>query len=131
MELNGKEVKQFRDTDYYISEDGVIYRKYGGFYTPNGKSKSGKQLKKFRPENYKICKPHPNHQGYLMYVFNFKHKSIGRKIHQLVAECFIGPCPKGYEVDHIDNNKLNNHYSNLQYLTKQDNINKRWNKSII
>ena len=32
------------------------------------------------------------------------------KAHRLVATCFIGD-GSGLEVDHIDNNKINNHYS--------------------
>jgi len=43
-------------------------------------------------------------------------------IHQIVASVFIGPCPKGYQVNHIDGNKCNNYPSNLEYLTMQDNV---------
>lgn len=32
--------------------------------------------------------------------------------------------PAGYVVDHIDNNSLNNHVSNLQLLTPRENVNK-------
>jgi len=37
--------------------------------------------------------------------------------HSLVAHEFIGPKPKGHECNHKDGNKLNNHISNLEYLT--------------
>ena len=46
-------------------------------------------------------------------------------IHRAVAELFI-PKPDAenkYEVNHIDCNRLNNHVSNLEWLTHKDNCN--------
>lgn len=37
--------------------------------------------------------------------------------HVLVWKMFNGEIPKGYQVHHIDENKLNNEISNLQILT--------------
>lgn len=44
-------------------------------------------------------------------------------IHRLVAEYFVpNPCPdKNVYVDHIDGNKLNNHYTNLEWVTPKEN----------
>jgi len=44
------------------------------------------------------------------------------KIHRLVYEAFYGPIPKDMTVDHIDENILNNHYTNLRLLTPSENI---------
>jgi hypothetical protein len=48
------------------------------------------------------------------------------KIHVLVAMAFLGHKPDGYKivVDHIDNNRLNNHVSNLQLISNRENTSK-------
>lgn len=40
-----------------------------------------------------------------------------------VYEAFNGPIPKGYEVNHIDENPLNNRLDNLNLMTHSENIN--------
>lgn len=42
-------------------------------------------------------------------------------VHVLVAEAFIGECPAGYEVDHIDGDESNNDVSNLEYVSRSEN----------
>ena len=56
--------------------------------------------------------------------------SIGKKIrkvyiHKVVAECWLGAKPEGYEVDHIDRNSLNNHWTNLRYVTRSEQMQNR------
>lgn len=43
-------------------------------------------------------------------------------IHRLVARAFIGPCPIGHEIDHIDLDKNNPHLFNLEYVTHVENM---------
>lgn len=43
-------------------------------------------------------------------------------LHRLVAHVFIGACPEGYEVNHIDGNKRNPRLDNLEYVTRSGNI---------
>lgn len=43
-------------------------------------------------------------------------------IHRLVMEVFIGKCPNGLEVNHINGDKEDNHLYNLEYVTHGENI---------
>lgn len=45
-----------------------------------------------------------------------------RTVHSLVAEAFIGPCPAGKEVRHLDGNRLNPRLANLAHGTRSENI---------
>ena len=42
-------------------------------------------------------------------------------VHRLVAASFIGHCPVGRQINHIDGKKLNNRPSNLEYVTQSEN----------
>ena len=88
-----------------VSEDGLIRHNRGvsrGVVSTNSKQpkKSGKYLK------------------VSLYV---NGQSVYYWVHRLVAELFIGPCPPGCQVNHKDGNGFNNHYKNLEYVTRKEN----------
>lgn len=61
-------------------------------------------------------------QGYLRVLLRRDDgRRIFRDIHRLVAEAFIGPCPEGHQVRHMDGNRTNSVLSNLTYGTCRDN----------
>ena len=69
-----------------------------------------------------IRKPHI-YKGYKQLVLSKEGKFKGTSVHMLVAKAFLPPCPGPigihagqWTVDHIDNDKLNNAASNLQWL---------------
>lgn len=40
----------------------------------------------------------------------------------LVAECWLGIKPTGFQIDHIDRNRNNNHFKNLRYVRPATNV---------
>ncbi len=64
--------------------------------------------------------------GYRRTVLFLHGKRKEVLFHRLVAYAFIGTCPPTYEVNHKDGCKLNNDVSNLEYVTKSDNLRHAW-----
>ena len=68
-----------------------------------------------------IMIPYKNHKGYLKIALCKDGIRYKRRIHRLVAQTFI-PNPYNLpEVNHIDGNKENNSFSNLEWVTGEQN----------
>ena len=93
---------------YTIGEDGTVYH-------------NGRKLTS-----------HLDHNGYYQIrIYNKQHRRLSVLIHRLIAFTFLdtpndlymgGNNKSGYTVDHIDGNKINNHYTNLRWVSFYDNI---------
>lgn len=55
---------------------------------------------------------------------------IMRRVNRLVAAAFIGPIPPGYEVDHINGDRLDNTLRNLEIVTPSENQRRAYHKLI-
>lgn len=66
-------------------------------------------------------------RGYFIVGLSKNSQTRAFSVHKLVLESFIGPCPPNMETRHLDSNRLNNHISNLDYGTLQENTNDRMN----
>lgn len=62
--------------------------------------------------------------GYPIVNFNVNKKRYLKKVHRLVYESHIGDINPFLVVDHKDNDKTNNHASNLQQITGRLNTSK-------
>jgi predicted XRE-type DNA-binding protein len=92
------EWKQIFKHHYSISEFGVVRN-----------DETGRILKPRTASGYRTCQVYNPYKQYIC--------------HRLVALFFIGKPPKGKpEVNHIDADKSNNHYSNLEWVTRQENV---------
>lgn len=97
---------------YEISEDGRIMR--------NVKSKKQIAIRIDTHHSY------PGYYAAWTYALLDGERKVRRHmIHRLVAECWLGPCPEGMEVDHIDRNPRNNHFSNLRYVNHSQQMKNR------
>lgn len=65
---------------------------------------------------------HHNQSGYPAIHLTRQRKRRTRVIHQLVLEAFVGPRPAGYDCNHKDGDKTNNHLDNLEWVTRRENI---------
>lgn len=85
---------------YFVSNDGFV--KYPSGYVTNG-----------RPDN----------KGYLRVDVEYAYVGkLTKKVHWLVAEVFCDRLPGQEEVNHKDSCKGNNKASNLEWCTRQENM---------
>jgi len=104
---------------YQISEDGLI--------RVNPESlrpiKSRKELQLGQSVKTNVS---PS-DGYLR--VNLKRENgvfDSRHVHRLLMLTFYPPEDKSLQVNHKDGNKLNNSFSNLEWVTHQENLNHAW-----
>lgn len=69
-----------------------------------------------------ILKKSINGAGYLYVNFWIDGRNKSIRIHRLVAAAFCFGYENGLHVNHKDGNKLNNHFSNLEWCTPSHNI---------
>ena len=81
------------------------------------------RVKSLKYGKERILKSRVNSYGYLHLNLCKNGKSYNKKIHRLIAEAFI-PNPKNLpEINHKDENKLNNNIDNLEWCTHKYNTN--------
>lgn len=76
----------------------------------------------FRNKKGRMLRTNINARGYIYCNISTKNIITKVKIHRLVAKAFIDNPLDKETVNHIDGNKLNNRYSNLEWLTRKENI---------
>lgn len=96
-------IKWNEEYKVYVSDDGQIISKTRG-----------------------ICSLELIWNGYLRWsTFNKDKKRLRILVHRLVWETFNGPIPAGYEIDHKNRKRTDNHLDNLQCVTHLENMQNR------
>lgn len=103
-----KDIKEY-EGKYQISNTGKVRS------LVNNKNKIRKQPK--------ILKPYLDKDGYEIVRLSKNSKLKAFKIHRLVAIYFLDNVKNKLAVDHIDTNRRNNNYTNLRWVTNEENSN--------
>lgn len=120
IEINGEiAYKYIKNNNYYITKTGILYSTFvkGGHGKVN--------INNPRKVAYGKDK-----DGYLRVVLSNKGCKKYVKIHQIVADQFIGSRPCNYVVNHIDGNKSNNSIDNLEIITSFQNTQHAWRNGL-
>ena len=104
--------KRFRNSPYYVSPTGEIFRLYRNTKT--------------KPTRLKRLSPSPGTYGYPRIHLSWDGKKKECSVHSVVAEVFYGKAAQGYCVNHKDGVKTNNHPSNLEWVTPKGNVDHAW-----
>lgn len=94
------ELRKIRDTDFLVSEAGEIF-------TPAGK---------------KLSTWIENNTGYTLFRIHFEGKKRCYRLHRIVAESWIENPSNLPFVKHKNDDKTNNHASNLEWGANPDNV---------
>lgn len=70
----------------------------------------------------KILKPIKNPTGYLYITLMKNNKKYVKRVHKLVAEAFIPNIEGKTQVNHINGNKTDNRYFNLEWTSPSENV---------
>lgn len=104
--------------DYIITESGRVYT-----YRPETDSRGFKGLRELKPKSIN------NPKRYLSICLSKNDKKKYVQIHRLVGFAFVDGYFEGAVINHKDTNIHNNHYTNLEWVTQKDNINKSYESS--
>ena len=105
INISGNIFKQFRDTKYFVSKNGEVYSSYSN----------------------KILKPLlRTSRGKSIYYIDIFNKNINKQQHipiqKLVYESWISEIPNNLQINHINDNSLDNRLENLYIGDQKQNI---------
>lgn len=87
----------------------------GYFVTPDGRVFSNRRKQTIKELNQTLV------NDYLSIIVYHNGRQIRKSVHRLVAETYL-PNPNNLpQVNHIDENKINNNLNNLEWVTHQQN----------
>jgi hypothetical protein len=112
MEDEDYRVMVLNDTTMKVFRDGRIHTLF--------KHKDGRE--RWNDRAFRLNKGYP-------YVSIGSRKNKRKRahyyVHNIITLCYLGEKPHGYQTDHINSIRTDNRLENLQYITQQQNTQKR------
>ncbi len=99
---------------YVVHKSGLVVCDDGSIFGSNGNQR----------------KTRMDRNGYLRLNHYYKGKHTTFKVHTIVAECFIGEIGNK-TVNHINGDKTDNSYSNLEIISSSDNTKKAFRNGLV
>ncbi len=82
-------------------------------------NKSNGRIMTFKPKILSLNKHYKN--GYFSVYLRVFNKVIRLNVHRLVGQYFLEQIENKNEINHIDNDKSNNRYDNLEWVNRREN----------
>lgn len=92
--------QSFRDFYYEVSDQGRVRNLTSG----------------------RLLNPVLNRTGYTYVTFYGQGAPKQLRTHRVVTEAFLGPCPPGHHVHHINSDRADNRLSNLMYVLPEQHV---------
>lgn len=81
---------------------------------------------KGRHDGHRELRQRRDAYGYMIIgLWQGRKQFTALKVHRLVLEAFVGPCPPGLETRHLDSDRTNNRLENLAWGTRLENASDR------
>lgn len=77
-----------------------------------------------------IMKQNIRKDGYLQVQLKVNQKPNNQLVHRIVDKAFNGEMVEGLEVNHIDGDKTNNRLSNIERVTRKENVRHAWDTGL-
>lgn len=105
-----------------MNERWVPIRGYEGIYEVSTLGRVRRLVAAYGSPAGMFMKSGHQRGGYRHVVLSRDGRKRIFKLHRLVLEHFVGPMPDGHEINHRDGDKYNNALTNLEYVTRAQNI---------
>jgi hypothetical protein len=118
--FESKHKKKLKDVLVTFDESEEIWKDIPGYEGLYQASNMGR-IASIR-YGFKIRSCVKNTTGYLQVAFRINGKLKTYLVHILIAKTFLNSCQNRNQVDHINNVKFDNRVSNLQWVTRSENM---------
>ena len=107
---------------YRIGDNGTVWTRWTKAMLPTGRGSKAVlgSIWRLMKLGRQTDRNNPN-RSYLTVRLSENGKSRIFRVHRLVLEAFVGPCPNGLEARHLDGNPANNNRNNLCWGTPAEN----------